>query len=648
MCGITGIFDTRNRSEINQGLLRRMTDSVAHRGPDGDGFHVGPGIGLGHRRLAIIDLVSGDQPIYNEDGSVGIVFNGEIYNFQALMAELEALGHRFSTRSDTETIVHAWEEWGEACVERLRGMFAFALWDEKAQTLFLARDRLGKKPLYYALLPNGFLVFGSELKSLLVHPNLPRELDASAVEDYFAYGYVPDPKVIYRGVHKLPPASTLCLRRGNGAVLPSPKTYWRVRFDDSAGNDEAALCADLIDRLRQAVDIRRISDVPIGAFLSGGVDSSAVVALMSGLSPEAVNTFSISFKQREFDESAYATAHAERYGTRHFVRQVDADEFDLVDQLATIYDEPFGDSSAIPTYRVSAIAREQVTVALSGDGGDEFLAGYRRYPWHLAEERVRRAMPAGLRRSLFGLLGRAYPKLDWAPRRLRAKSTFQELALDTVPGYFASVSKLNDQMRDRLYSDGFKRRLDGYHAVEVLQAEFASADTDDPLLQAQHADIKTWLAGGILVKVDRASMANSLETRAPMLDHEFVEWTATLPPALKLNRRGGKYLFKRALEPHVSADILYRPKMGFSVPLAKWFRGPLRQRLRDAVSSSALRETDIFDMRYLSTLADQHIAGRRDHSAALWSVLMFESFLRQVHGAGHSALGDEARTASVG
>ncbi len=648
MCGISGIFDTRDRSEINQALLRRMTDSIAHRGPDGDGYHIGPGIGLGHRRLAIIDLVSGDQPIYNEDGSVAIVYNGEIYNFQALMAELEALGHKFSTRSDTETIVHAWEEWGEACVERLRGMFAFALWDEKAQTLFLARDRLGKKPLYYALLSNGFLVFGSELKSLLVHENLPRELDASAVEDYFAYGYVPDPKVIYRGVRKLPPASTLCLRRGVGAALPAPKSYWRVRFDASALGDEAALGGELIDRLREAVDIRRISDVPIGAFLSGGVDSSAVVALMSELSPEAVNTFSISFKQREFDESAYAAEHAERYGTRHFVRQVDADEFDLVDQLATIYDEPFGDSSAIPTYRVSAIAREEVTVALSGDGGDEFLAGYRRYPWHLAEERVRRAMPAGMRRSLFGLLGRAYPKLDWAPRRLRAKSTFQELALDTVPGYFASVSKLNDQMRERLYSDRFKRALGGYHAVEVLQAEFRSADSDDPLLQAQHADIRTWLAGGILVKVDRASMANSLETRAPILDHQFVEWTATLPPALKLNRHGGKYLFKRALEPHVSADILYRPKMGFSVPLAKWFRGPLRQRLRNAISSQALRETEIFDMPYLSSLAEQHIAGRRDHSAALWSVLMFESFLRQVHGVGVSTPDNTVRAVSVG
>ena len=625
-----------------------MTDSVAHRGPDGDGYHIAPGIGLGHRRLAIIDLVSGDQPIYNEDGSVAIVFNGEIYNFQTLMAELEALGHRFSTRSDTETIVHAWEEWGEACVERLRGMFAFALWDEKAQSLFLARDRLGKKPLYYSLLPNGFLVFGSELKSLLVHANLPRELDASAVEDYFAYGYVPDPKVIYRGVHKLPPASTLLARRGTGAALPAPRTYWRVCFDVTAAGDEATLGAELIERLREAVDIRRISDVPIGAFLSGGVDSSAVVALMAALSPDAVNTFSIAFKQREFDESAYAAEHAERYGTRHFVRQVDADEFDLVDQLATIYDEPFGDSSAIPTYRVSAIAREQVTVALSGDGGDEFLAGYRRYPWHLAEERVRRALPAGFRRTLFGLLGRAYPKLDWAPRRLRAKSTFQELALDTVPGYFASVSKLNDQMRDRLYSDGFKRELAGYHAVELLQAEFASADSDDPLLQAQHADIRTWLAGGILVKVDRASMAASLETRAPILDHKFVEWTATLPPALKLNRQGGKYLFKRALEPHVSADILYRPKMGFSVPLAKWFRGPLRQRLRAAVSSKALQDTGIFDMRYLSSLAEQHISGRRDHSAALWSVLMFESFLRQVHGVGLATPAGPARTASIG
>jgi len=630
MCGIAGLFDVRGRSTIDRSLLQRMTDRLRHRGPDGSGYHVAPGIGLGHRRLAIIDLSGGDQPIYNEDGTVAIVFNGEIYNYRDLTRDLEARGHRFRTRSDTEAIVHAWEEWGEACVERFRGMFAFALWDADRETLFLARDRVGKKPLYYALLADRWLVFGSELKALLVHPDLRRDIDPEAVEDFFAYGYVPDPKSIYRGVRKLPPGSSLCIRRGE--AVPAPRQYWDLRFSDELAAEPDALAGDLIGHLREAVDMRRIADVPLGAFLSGGVDSSGVVAMLAGLSDRPVNSFSIAFGHPRYDESAYAQTIAERYSTHHAVRRVDGEDPSLVDQLAEVYDEPFGDSSAMPTLQVSRAAREHVTVALSGDGGDEAFAGYRRYPWHRREEELRGLLPGGMRRALFGTLGKVYPKLGWAPRALRFKNTFQELALDSVPGYFRNVSPCAGPDRHALYSLAFRRDLAGYDAASVLERHFRAADTDEPLFQAQYADFKTWLPGRMLVKVDRASMAASLEVRSPFLDHGLLEWASRLPAAAKLRGGTGKYLLKRALEPYVPADILYRPKMGFSVPLERWFRdGPLAGRIRRTVTDAPLGDCGLFDTAALARLVDQHQSGLYDHGPVLWNILMFDGFLRRVH-----------------
>ena len=411
MCGIVGVMDLRGRSEIPRALLSRMNETQVHRGPDASGLHLEPGLGLGHRRLSIIDLSTGQQPLYNEDRTVCVVYNGEIYNYRELIGELAPLGHVFRTRSDTEVIVHAWEEWGEACVERFRGMFAFALWDKNRDTLFLARDRLGVKPLYYALL-GGTFIFGSELKALLAHPAFARELDPLAIEDYFAFGYIPEPRTIYKSARKLPPAHVLTVRRGE--ALPEPREYWDVRFtlDNPIGEREAE--HELVARLQESVRLRMISDVPLGAFLSGGVDSSAVVATMAGVSEEPVNTCSIAFRDPAYDESKYAEQVAKRYRTNHFVERVDSDDFDLIDVLARIYDEPYADSSAIPTYRVCQLARKHVTVALSGDGGDESFGGYRRYRLHLAEERVRAMLPLSMRRSVFGLLGRAYPKLDWA------------------------------------------------------------------------------------------------------------------------------------------------------------------------------------------------------------------------------------------
>ena len=629
MCGITGIFDLRDRRPVDRDLLERMNRTQFHRGPDQGGIHVEPGLGFAHRRLSIIDLSSGQQPLFNEDETVAVTYNGEIYNFQELTQELRAAGHVFRTQCDTEVIVHAWEQWGEDCVERFRGMFAFAVWDRNCETLFLARDRLGIKPLYYALLPDGHLIFGSELKALMAHPGLGRSVDPCAVEDYFAFGYVPEPRTIFFDTWKLPPAHTLTLRRGQPR-LPDTRAYWDVPFAPVGAIREEDAAEELVVRLREAVRLRLVAEVPLGAFLSGGVDSSAVVAMMAGLSHEPVRTCSIAFADPGYDESRYAEQVARRYGTDHYVQPVATDDFDLLDKLGTLYDEPFADSSALPTYRVCELARRKVVVALSGDGGDESLAGYRRYRHHVAEERLRGLLPNRLRRPLFGMLAWGYPKADWAPRVFRAKSTFQALARDTVEGYFCGVSVVRDELRDRLYSPDFRRRLQGYGAVEVLRRHAECAPSDHALSLVQYLDLKTYLPGDILTKVDRASMAHALEVRVPILDHELLEWVSGLPPEYKLRGGDGKYLFKKALQPYLSQEVLYRRKMGFAVPVAEWFRGPLREAMSRQVLGERMAESRVFDMKYLETLVEQHVSRKRDHSAPLWALLMFDAFLKRL------------------
>jgi asparagine synthase (glutamine-hydrolysing) len=627
MCGITGIFDTRGQRPIAHAVLQRMNDAQHHRGPDEGRVHVEPGLGFGHRRLSIIDVATGQQPQFNEDGSVCIVFNGEIYNYQDLMPELQALGHVFRTRSDTECIVHAWEAWGEQCVQRLRGMFAFALWDRHRQTLFMARDRLGVKPLFYSVLDDGMLLFGSELKSVLTHGGMRREVDSLAIEEYFALGYVAEPRTIFKQAKKLAPGHMLTWRRGQ----PEPRQlpYWDVRFTlgNAIGVEEA--CEELRRRLAESVRLRMISEVPLGAFLSGGVDSSAVVATMAGLSDHPVRTCSIAFDDPQFNESQFAQTVADRYRTDHHVETVKSDDFDLIDTLAHLYDEPYADSSAIPTYRVCQLARKRVTVALSGDGGDESFGGYRRYRMHLMEERMRSSLPYGLRRPLFGTLGRLYPKADWAPRMFRAKTTFEGMARTPVEAYFHSVSILRGPMREQLFSASLKRELGGYDARAVFDHHASKAQTDDPLALIQYLDLKTYLVGDINTKVDRASMAHSLEVREPLMDHPLVEWLASLPSSLKVRGSEGKFLLKKAMEPALSDDILYRPKMGFAVPLARWFRGPLRERVRESVLGDRLLSTGWFDEGYLRHLVEAHQNGTRDYSAPLWTLLMFEAFLRQ-------------------
>lgn len=629
MCGITGIFDTRATRDISRATLQRMNDSQLHRGPDEGSLYQVPGLGMGHRRLSIIDIATGQQPLRNADDSVVIVFNGEIYNYQELTAELQALGYEFRTKSDTETIVHAWSAWGPDCVQRLRGMFAFALWDSRQQVFFMARDRLGVKPMFYALLDDGMLLFGSELKSVLAHGGLRRDLDPLAVEEYFALGYVAEPRTVFKQARKLSPGHALLIRRGQPVGVEKP--YWDVRFTLDNRISEAEACEELVQRLRESVRLRLIAEVPLGAFLSGGVDSSAVVAMMAGLSPQApVNTCSIGFDDPAFNESAFAQMVADRYQTNHRLEVVKSDDFDLIDTLARLYDEPYADSSAIPTYRVCQLARKHVTVALSGDGADESFGGYRRYRMHVMEERMRSALPAGVRRTVFGTLGRLYPKADWAPRVFRAKTTFQGLARDAVEAYFHSVSILRDPMREALFSPKLRAELGGYAAQQVFDRHAANAGTDDALGLIQYLDLKTYLVGDINTKVDRASMAHSLEVRDPLMDHELVEWAATLPSDFKVRGQQSKVLMKKAMEPYLPNDVLYRPKMGFAVPLARWFRGPLRERVRDAVLGERLASTGWFNRSYLEHLVQAHQAGTRDYSAPLWTLLMFEAFLRNV------------------
>jgi asparagine synthase (glutamine-hydrolysing) len=628
MCGITGIVDLRERRPIDQALLARMNGSLSHRGPDGDGFHFEPGVGFGHRRLSIIDLEGGKQPLYNEDHSVVVTYNGEIYNFHELEIELRARGHVFRTRCDTEVIVHAWEEWGKDCVDRFNGMFAFAIWDRNRGTLFVARDRLGVKPLYYAVLPDGRFLFASELKALLVCPELPRRIDPTAVEDYFGFGYVPEPKTIYHGIFKLEPGYRIVVRRGPTASV-NPERYWDVPLDrpsEIQGGIDSSTA--IVDGLRAAVARRLVADVPLGAFLSGGIDSSAVVAMMRDIGVDHLLTCSIGFTEPQYDESKYAQLVADQNRTDHKVEIVEASDYDLLDRLASIYDEPFADSSAIPTYRVCELARKHVTVALSGDGGDENFIGYRRYQLFDMEERVRAPIPLQIRRPVFGMLGQLYPKLDWAPRIFRAKTTFQSLARCSSEGYRHGVAMSSDAMRSALYSQSLKRELQGYGANQVFARHLADREFEDPLRMVQYLDFKTYLPGDILTKVDRASMAHSLEVRVPFLDFRLVEQVAKLPSELKLRRGEAKYALKKALEPYLPSEVLYRRKMGFAVPLATWFRGSLERRLDEVVSGQRLRDSGFFDPDGLARLLLEHRTKKRDHSAILWSLLMFDGFLR--------------------
>ena len=626
MCGIAGIYFLNGHSQADASVLQTMNDSQRHRGPDAGDYFFAAGIGLAHRRLSVIDLDGSPQPMRTPDHSVCVVFNGEIYNFRELRAELIEKGYQFISKGDTETILHAWREWGVDCVHHLRGMFAIGIWDKQANSLFLARDRLGIKPLFYSLLSGGEFIFGSELKVLKRHPKFDRSILPSAIEDYFTFGYVPEPHTIYQHAFKLEPGHRLLLKPGM-SQLPTPEKYWDVPLDWSTPLTGADAQAELVTRFREAVGIRMVADVPLGAFLSGGVDSSAVVAMMSQLQTEPVNTCAIGFDVPSYNETEFAQQVADRYHTNHQVKVVNHDDFSLIDELAALYDEPYADSSAMPTYRVCQMARQQVTVALSGDGGDEVFAGYRRYRLHMAEQKVRDKLPLSLRRMLFKPLGKWYPKLDWAPRFLRAKTTFQSMAMDTVEAYHNSIALLRADERQQLFSADFSNKLQGYNSLAVFRRHAKRAEHLDALKLAQYLDLKTYLVGDILTKVDRASMAHSLEVRVPFLDHKLIEWAFALDSGANLNNGEGKYTLKKALEPHLPMDVLYRKKMGFSIPLAAWFRGPLKDKLHDNLFAPRMLNSGIFNPDTLQKLYNSHLSGQRDNSASLWALYMFSQFL---------------------
>src|SRR5712692_668829 len=611
MCGIAGIFRCDGAAPGPE-LLRAMTTAIAHRGPDGDGFFCDGPVGLGHRRLAIIDLVTGDQPMSADDGSAVLIFNGEIYNFRELRRELEARGAAFRTTSDTEVILRAYEAWGVDCLPRLRGMFTFALWDKARRRLFLARDRVGIKPLVYAW-DGRRLLFGSEIKALLEDPALPRELDWEALRDFLTLHYIPSPRTIFRSIRKLPPASYLLLDLDRGE--PEIRRYWDLRFEPDDRPSEADWLEGLRWHLSDAVRSHLVSDVPIGAFLSGGVDSSTVVALMAQATAGRVRTFSIGFDDSDFDELEHARAVAQRYETQHFEYVVKPNALDTLPRLAWQFDEPFADSSALPTYFVSKITREHVTVALSGDGGDENFVGYARYARALAlHDRLDR-FPGMLGRSLFRLAG-------WLlPETLRGHGYLEMLGADPVERYFRMMAFQRSDGLRRLLS----REAQTHVAPEVapgLFRELAGASgAPDYASTMQYLDVRCYLPEDILTKVDKTSMLVSLESRVPLLDHVLMEFVATMPTRLKFENGAGKAMLKRAMADDLPPETLTRSKMGFGVPLAGWFRRELADYTRDLLESRRTRERGLLDPTGVSTLLAEHQSGGRDRSSQIWALL---------------------------
>lgn len=614
MCGIAGIFGIRDR-RVELREVQAMCDAIVHRGPNDEGYYIKDNVGIGMRRLSIIDLEGGHQPVHNEDGSVQVVLNGEIYNFATLRRDLEARGHRFYTHSDTEVIVHLYEEYGQDCVKHLRGMFAFALWDEKRRQLLLARDRLGIKPLFFGEF-GGRLVFASELKALLQLPDVERELNWGALGHLFACLTTPREESIVAGVRKLLPGHTLSLRQGEA---PQIRQYWDVAFESDHSLSEQDCVDGLRERLEESVRLRMIADVPLGAFLSGGIDSSAVVATMARLSSRPVKTFSIGFPEQEYDEARHAREVAKAFGTEHHELVLEPDVLDDIDDLAWYLDEPFGDSSAIPTYMVSKLAAEQVTVALSGDGGDELFAGYDKYVTEQRRRRQLRYVPDILR-ALMGAVGRRMPE------GAKGRNFLRHMALDHSERYVQSNTLLGAEEQRSL--------LRGEVAEQVLAAdpwrarvETLEGGRGDWLSRIQYQDLKNYLPLDILTKVDRMSMANSLEARVPLLDHKLVEFAAAIPPQYRLRGGSTKHIFKQAMRGILPDGIIDRRKQGFALPLDRWFRGELSTYVRDLLLSETSRARGIFDAAYIEKMLKIHDGGRSLY-LPLWTLISFELWCR--------------------
>jgi asparagine synthase (glutamine-hydrolysing) len=620
MCGIAGIVSAASGEQIDAEVIHRMCQAIVHRGPDDEGLFAKGGTGLGMRRLSIIDIAGGHQPVFNEDRSVWIVFNGEIYNFPKLREELLARGHHFYTNTDTEVIVHLYEDMGADCVQKLRGMFAFALYDERRRKLLMARDRLGKKPLHYAL-DGERLLFGSEIKSILtVAPELA-SVDHAALLEYMYFGYVPDPRTAFTTIQKLRPGHLLEFENGKIGI----RQYWDLpQYGTYAPKNEEEILEEMERRLAEAVKIRLISDVPLGALLSGGTDSSTVVALMARASSKPVKTFAIGFRNEDFNEAKYARIVAEKFGTDHHEMIVEPDVLETVETLTSALEEPFGDSSMLPTYFVSRMARQHVTVALSGDGGDEIFAGYDRYGIHLRRKAFER-IPGWARRLYRDQI---YPRL---PGDMRGKKFSYNVSLPWKERYVDGISFVPSFERDMpLLSPEFRAVIAGSgDPQDVMYHYFDSAPANDPVSQMLYVDTKTYMAADILTKVDRMSMATSLEVRVPILDHMFVEWATALPVEWKI--RGGhlKYILRKLAERvGVPREVLYRPKQGFAMPLVHWIRHELKDLIRTVLLDSRTLERGYFEPRGVRQLLDEHFRGRRNHSGRIWRLLMFELWHR--------------------
>jgi asparagine synthase (glutamine-hydrolysing) len=622
MCGIAGFISRENaRADERQIRLDAMCRVITHRGPDEQGMAVEGHAALGMRRLSIIDLKTGQQPIYNQDRSKLIVFNGEIYNYRELKKDLEARGHKFRTNSDTETILRAYDEFGADCVKMLRGMFAFAIWDIKEQSLFLARDRVGKKPLFYTVTAAGEFVFGSELKVLLTHGGVTREVDNAALDAYLTFGYVPEEFCIFKGVQKLEPGHFLTYR--NGEVRT--EKYWDFDYTgEQLTESEDEIAVELLEKLREAVGVRLMSEVPLGAFLSGGVDSSAVVGLMSQIMGQPVKTFSIGFNEDSFDELKYARVAAKHFKTEHHEFILTPDFVDTVDDLVWHFDEPFADSSALPTYMVSRLAREFVTVILSGDGGDELFAGYTRYVTDRDRSGLGR-LPRVIREKLIR------PFSEALPHGATGKNYLFNISLDAAGRYIDSISQFNTSRKRRLYAGSHRTKMNGsFGRGEAVYGEIAtSVATGNQTDNLLYLDSKTYLPGDIMTKVDRMSMASSLEARSPLLDHKLIEYVTRIPTGLKLKGGETKYIFKKAIEGFVPREILHREKQGFGVPISEWINLQLKDRIRADLGDQRTRERGYFDPQYINILLDEHSSGRRDHSHALWTLWMFELWQRR-------------------
>ncbi len=623
MCGICGFVYQDPERRTDPADLDRMCAAIVHRGPDDQGTFVRNNIALGMRRLSIIDLESGAQPIFNETNDCLIVFNGEIYNYRSIREELEKKGHRFKTSSDTETILHAFEEWGKNCVTRLNGMFAFAIWDERNKRLFMARDRLGIKPIYYYV-DKDRLVFASELKSLLQARDIPRHINLKALDTFLSFEYIPDSLSILNDIHKLPAAHTLEYKDGHTTT----ERYWDVQY---AAYDwqETACVEKLRELLFDAVKIRLMSEVPLGAFLSGGLDSSSIVAMMSQVSNFRVKTFSIGFDDRTYNELPYARAIASHFDTEHYEEFLKPDIHDLAEKLFVLIDEPFGDFSVFPTFLVSEMARKYVTVVLSGDGGDELLAGYDTYIAQNMAQKYQQ-LPRWMRKALIEPTINALPPTEKKKGLINKSRRFVEgLQLPDHLQHVRWMIFLQEAEKDLLYEPFVRQQLGGYRPYEFIEKKFARVSSTDPLDQQQYVDLTTYLVDDILVKVDRMSMATSLEARVPFLDHRFVEFAASIPSSLRLQKGKTKHILKRAMQGILPDQILSRGKEGFSIPIKNWIKEELNPLMNDALSTDRLKETGLFAVNTVHRMMNEHMTGKENHSHKLWALIVFQRWYRQ-------------------